>query len=218
MWLVLLTLSALGGTPRLHVELAAPTRLSSLQPTGPAASGGCCGQSTPVAQLTLFEAPYDLTAEALCFAVPYGTSTRPHSLAVLDVGADGRPGALLYYSDDIYVSATSPTSVVLYCATPTDTDGTVVDDVGLVNALDMQRGDAIWLGFSAGNGTGTPTINYLVANTSTAVPLGWLYPGGPAVRHLQINSFTGWVSDPAAADVTNGQPVIVSVQVGPPVL
>lgn len=216
MWFSLLALSALAGTPRLHVELATPTRLSSLQPTGPAASGGCCGQSTPVGQLTLFESPYDLTVEALCFAVPYGTSTRPHSLAVLDVGVDGRPGALLYYSDDIFVSPTATSSVVLYCATPTDTDGTVVDDVGLVNALDMQRGDGLWLGFSAGNGLGN--IGYLVANTSTSVPLGTLYPGGPAVRHLQINSFGGWASYPVAADVTNGQPVVVSVEIGPPVL
>lgn len=206
--LVLLALSALAHPP-VRVELDAPTRISAMQPVGTqAGSNGAIAVGKATYQL--FWAPYGMTAEAACFAVVSGSTTGSHDLALYSVGEDGRPADLLWYSDPITVSAGG-----VYCATFTDTDGTVVDDVGTANATNMTAGEAFWLGFHRGSGSGT--AYYRTMYPVTALSLGQQYPGGPVVRHLQ-HDFSVWASDPEAVDVSNGEPVIVSVEVGPPQL
>lgn len=197
--------------PPIRVELASPTRISAMQPVGTQAGSGGAGSQADKATYQLFWAPYDMTAEAACFTVVSGSTTGAHELALLTVGEDGRPDELLWYSDPITVSGGG-----VYCATFTDTDGTVLDDVDLVNSIYMTKGEAFWLGFHRASGTGT--AYYRTMYPLTALSLGQQYPGGPAVRHLEHAYGSGWVSDPPAADVSNGEPVIVSVEVGPPIL
>jgi hypothetical protein len=215
-FVMMLAIASTWAHPPIFVELSQPTRFSSLQEVGSPFTGGCCGESTPTAQYTLFEAPHDLQATALCFVVPIGTSTRPHGLALLAPGPDGRPGQLLWYSDDIYVgpAPSSPATPGIYCAALDDVGGTVPEECcDFVNAISMNKGDALWLGFYAG--TGTPAISYYTANPSTARYLGSPYPGGPRVFHLQENNFSGWTTDPSTIDVSEGYPVLVSVQFDP---
>lgn len=214
MWLALLPLSALAHPP-VHVELQAPTRLSAMQPVGTqAGSGG--GPNPGVVQFVLYWESAEVRGyEAVCFSTAAGvTSTAPHDLAVYAVGANGRPADLLWYSDSIFIASTS-ISPVLYCAHLDDADGTVVDALSLPSGtLELERGEAVWLAFHRGQG---PNNNgYHVLNPTTAMSLGQQHPGGPVVRNLQLPGFSGWASDPPALDVTNGQPVVVSLQVAAP--
>jgi hypothetical protein len=129
------------------------------------------------------------------------------------VDADGRPGALLWHSDPIALG-TVGSSAVLHCATFTDADGTVVDAGALTGGVAaLLQGEGLWLGFYRASGSNNPTHH--TANSTYAIPLGQLYPGGARVFHLQDAAHAGWASDPTVTDVTNGQPVLVSLQIAP---
>lgn len=210
MLLSLLSLSAFAHPP-VHVVLSQPTRLSSLQPVGTQA-GSNGGLAANTVAYELFWAPYDMAAEAICFASAGGAYSGAHHLAAYGVGTDGRPAALLGYSEPITISS----SAAVYCATFADPiEWNVVDTAAFAGGvLALAKDEAVWLSFVRESGTGAAYYRTLYA--PTALSLGASCPGCTPVRYLSSAGWTGWTDPaPTCTDASGGEPVLVSLQVAP---